>query len=231
MKAQTWHGGAHFTLDDIPDPEPQAGYVLVEIDTTGICGTDVHVTQGLFPKDPPQILGHESAGTIVDVGEGVSKDRIGQRVCINHPANCYECWYCRNWSVCRCENQPPISNGYFAQYTAVTSRSAVEIPESLDLETAALDRTRGLLPFRRRDARHPISRHRTSHRRRNHGSVHRRLPEVARRRNSRRLRTSKNPTRDGEAVRSRHPPRPLRRTSLRSHRRGHRSRTRLQHHR
>ena len=52
MKAQTWHGGAHFTLDDIPDPEPAAGYVLIEIDTTGICGTDVHVTQGLFPKGP-----------------------------------------------------------------------------------------------------------------------------------------------------------------------------------
>ena len=138
MKAQTWHGGAHFTLDDIPDPELSAGYVLIEIDTTGICGTDVHVTQGLFPKDPPQILGHESSGIIVDVGEGVSRERIGQRVCINHPANCYECWYCRNWSVCRCENQPPFSNGYFAQYTAVASRSAVEIPESLDLETAAL---------------------------------------------------------------------------------------------
>ena len=50
MKAQTWHGGAHFTLDDIPDPEPSPGYVVVKIDTTGICGTDVHVTQGLFPK-------------------------------------------------------------------------------------------------------------------------------------------------------------------------------------
>ena len=72
------------------------------------------------------------------MGEGVSSERIGQRVCINHPANCYECWYCRKWSVCRCENQPMISNGYFAQYAAVASRSAVEIPETLDLETAAL---------------------------------------------------------------------------------------------
>ena len=64
MKAQTWHGGARFTLDDIPDPEPSPGYVVVKIDTTGVCGTDVHVTQGLFPKDPPQILGHESSGTM-----------------------------------------------------------------------------------------------------------------------------------------------------------------------
>ena len=50
MKAQTWHGGAHFTLDDIPEPEPSPGYVLVELDTTGICGTDVHVTQGAFSE-------------------------------------------------------------------------------------------------------------------------------------------------------------------------------------
>ena len=138
MKAQTWHGGANFTLDDIPDPEPPPGFVVVEIDTTGICGTDVHVTQGLFPKDPPQILGHESSGTIVEVGEGIPSERIGQRVCINHPASCYECWHCRNWSVCRCENQPMASNGYYAQYAAVASRSAVEIPEMLDMEIAAL---------------------------------------------------------------------------------------------
>ena len=70
MKAMTWHGGANFTLDDIPDPEPAPGYVVVKVDTTGICGTDVHVTQGLFPKDPPQILGHECSGTIVEVGRG-----------------------------------------------------------------------------------------------------------------------------------------------------------------
>ena len=86
MKAQTWHGGAHFTLDDVPDPGTgRPGYVLIEIDTTGICGTDVHVTQGLFPKDPPQILGHESSGVIVGVGEGVSKD-TGRPARVHQPS-------------------------------------------------------------------------------------------------------------------------------------------------
>jgi len=51
MKAMTWHGGNNFTLDDVPDPEPAPGYVVVKIDTTGICGTDVHITQSLFPAE------------------------------------------------------------------------------------------------------------------------------------------------------------------------------------
>ena len=179
MKAMTWHGGAKFTLDDISDPEPMPGYVLVKLDTVGICGTDVHVTQGLFPKDPPMILGHEASGTIVDVGDGVADERIGERVCINHPANCYQCWYCRNWSLCRCENQPAISNGYFAEYTAVASRSAVVIPESLDMETAALTEPAACCLSGCRDARHPVPRHRARCRCGNNGTLHACFPEIA----------------------------------------------------
>jgi 2-desacetyl-2-hydroxyethyl bacteriochlorophyllide A dehydrogenase len=138
MKAMTWHGGARFTHDDVPDPEASSGFVVVEIDTTGICGTDVHITQGLFPQEPPKILGHESSGVIVEVGEGVPKERLGQHVAINHTSHCYECWNCRNWNVSRCESQPPSSNGFYAEYVAVTSGAAVDIPETLALETAAM---------------------------------------------------------------------------------------------
>ncbi len=138
MKAMTWHGGARFTHDDVPDPEAAPGYVVVEIDTTGICGTDVHITQGLFPSDAPKILGHEGSGVIVDVGEGVSRDRIGQRVVLNHSSHCFECWNCRNWNVSRCETAPESTNGLYAEYVALDSRAAVELPEDLELETAAM---------------------------------------------------------------------------------------------
>ena len=138
MKAMTWHGGNHFTLDDVPDPEVNPGFVLVKIDTTGICGTDVHITQGLFPSEPPAILGHEGTGVIVEVGEGVSTERIGQRVVLNHSAHCFECWNCRNWNVSRCQVAPVSSNGLFAQYVALHSRTALKLPESLDIETAAM---------------------------------------------------------------------------------------------
>ena len=138
MKAMTWHGGANFTYDDVPDPEPVPGYVVVKIDTTGICGTDVHITQGLFPSDPPSILGHEGSGTIVAVGEGVSSERIDQRVVVNHSSHCFECWNCRNWNVSRCLVAPASTNGLYAEYVGLDARAAIELPENLELETAAM---------------------------------------------------------------------------------------------
>ncbi len=138
MKAMTWHGGANFTYDDVSDPIASPGFVVVEIDTTGICGTDVHITQGLFPQEAPKILGHEGSGVIVEVGDGVSRGRIGQRVVMNHTSHCYECWTCRNWNVSRCEVSPMSSNGFYAEYVALPATAAIEIPETLDLETAAL---------------------------------------------------------------------------------------------
>ena len=138
MKAMTWRGGANFTYDDVPDPEPVPGYVVVKMDTTGICGTDVHITQGLFPSDPPSILGHEGSGTIVAVGAGVSSERIDQRVVVNHSSHCFECWNCRNWNVSRCLVAPASTNGLYAEYVALDSRAAIELPEDLDLETAAM---------------------------------------------------------------------------------------------
>ena len=126
MKAMTWQGGNRFTHDDVPDPVVEPGYVVVKMDTTGICGTDVHATQGLFPWYPPQIMGHEGSGVIVEVGEGVAKDRIGQRVAVNRKAQCYECWSCRNWNTFRCEVARESENGMYAEYV----RRSTPVPPS-----------------------------------------------------------------------------------------------------
>ena len=112
--------------------------MVVKIDTTGICGTDVHITQGLFPSDPPSILGHEGTGIIVEVGDGVAKERIGERVVMDGSTHCFECWNCRNWNVSRCENSEDRSNGFFAEFVAVPNSGVVRIPDSLDIETAAM---------------------------------------------------------------------------------------------
>ncbi len=138
MKSSTWRGGANFTLDELPDPEPTRGYVTVKIDTAGVCGTDVHITQGLFPSDCPKVLGHEASGVIVEVGEDVPSGRIGQRVALNGTSHCWECWTCRSWSVSRCENGQTPSNGFYAQCAAVPAQAATPIPESLPLEIAAM---------------------------------------------------------------------------------------------
>jgi D-arabinose 1-dehydrogenase-like Zn-dependent alcohol dehydrogenase len=58
MRAAIWQGESRFSIDTVPDPVPGAGQVLVAVDTAGICGTDVHATQGLFPWKPPLVMGH-----------------------------------------------------------------------------------------------------------------------------------------------------------------------------
>ena len=78
MKASIWLGKDKFEIKDVPIPEIMDDQVLVKVKKVGLCGTDVHITQGLFPSTPPKILGHEFSGEIVDVGRNVDKDNIGK---------------------------------------------------------------------------------------------------------------------------------------------------------
>jgi D-arabinose 1-dehydrogenase-like Zn-dependent alcohol dehydrogenase len=104
--------------------------VLVKIDTVGVCGTDVHITQGLFPATPPSVLGHEASGIIEDVGKGVKKNRIGDRVALNITSSCGKCEYCLNWTISRCKYSQN-STPFFAEYSIVPQMSAVKIPNEL----------------------------------------------------------------------------------------------------
>ena len=160
MRLLTWHGNANFTLDNVPKPRltddgeqkfanltpslpqkwsiPKANKsVLVKIDTVGVCGTDVHITQGLFPSTPPKVLGHEGSGVIIEVGKSVDPSRIGERVALNTTSHCGICNACRTWSFSRCASAEATS-GMFAEYAIAPSQSAVTIPDRLDLEHAAL---------------------------------------------------------------------------------------------
>lgn len=71
---------------EIPMPNPNAGEVQVQVKATGICGSDIHLWKygeiGIFPVTRPQLLGHESAGVVTAVGEGVTNLRVGDRVAI-----------------------------------------------------------------------------------------------------------------------------------------------------
>ena len=137
MKQVTWHGKNIFTLDDVPDLNPQEGWVKIKIDTVGICGTDVHITQGLFPATPPQVLGHEASGIISEVGIGVDKKRIGERVTINTSSSCGNCKNCIDWTISRCENAER-STPFFSEFSFATNQNAIKIPDDLDLEIACM---------------------------------------------------------------------------------------------
>src|SRR5258708_25580966 len=88
MKVATWHGGTRFTLDEVPEPIAGPGQVVVAVETAGICGTDVHATQGLFPYKPPLVLGHEYTGVVRAVGRGVSKRLIGSALACEPSHGC-----------------------------------------------------------------------------------------------------------------------------------------------
>jgi L-iditol 2-dehydrogenase len=136
MKLATWRGGGHFTIDDAPDPAPAAGQALVAVQAAGICGTDVHATQGLFPWKPPMVMGHEYTGVIQDVGRGVSRRLIGRAVVCEPSYGCGTCPECKEGRVSQCPSCKRI--GGFAERVALPTACLHPIPRGLDPITAAM---------------------------------------------------------------------------------------------
>ncbi|SDE03487.1 alcohol dehydrogenase AdhP [Rhodococcus tukisamuensis] len=144
MKAAVVHEfGKPLTIEDLPIPVPGRNEALVKVATSGVCHTDLHAANGDWPVKPslPFVPGHEGAGTVVALGEGVTELEVGQRV-----GNawlwsaCLECRYCRTGWETLCEKQ--VNGGYsvngsFAEYMLVDSRFAARIPDGADLVEAA----------------------------------------------------------------------------------------------
>jgi L-iditol 2-dehydrogenase len=133
MKAATWRGGARFTLDDVPEPTPAPGQALVAVHAAGICGTDVHATQGLFPWTPPLVMGHEYTGVVQDVGRGVSRRLIGHVVACEPSYGCAEC---KDERVSQCPKCTRV--GGFAERVALPVTNLHPLPRGLDPVTAAM---------------------------------------------------------------------------------------------
>src|ERR1051326_3623005 len=92
MNVATWRGEMRFTIDETPDPAAGPGQVVVSVHTAGICGTDIHATQGLFPWSPPLVMGHEYSGVVRAVGRGVSTSLVGKAVA------CEPSYGCGGWA-------------------------------------------------------------------------------------------------------------------------------------
>ncbi len=97
MKALVYHGPGNKSWDDVPDPVlSQATDAIVRVDTTTICGTDLHILKGDVPAVAEgTILGHEGVGTVVEVGSSVGNFAVGDRVIISCISSCGVCTYCR----------------------------------------------------------------------------------------------------------------------------------------
>ena len=136
MKVATWRGESRFSIDEVPDPVAGPGQVVVGIHTAGICGTDIHATQGLFPWTPPMVLGHEYTGVVREVGRGVSRGLIGRVVGCEPSYGCGECAACAAGRTSQCPRAVRV--GGFAERVALPAKCVHPLPKSLDPVTAAL---------------------------------------------------------------------------------------------
>src|SRR5262249_504391 len=136
MKVATWQGDNRFTIDTAPEPAAGPGQVVVAVRAAGICGTDVHATQGLFPWKPPMVLGHEYTGVIREVGRGVSKSLVGRTVGCEPSYGCGECAECAAGRVSQCPKCVRV--GGFAERVVLPVRNVHALPRGLDPVTAAM---------------------------------------------------------------------------------------------
>jgi L-iditol 2-dehydrogenase len=136
VRVATWRGGADFTVDEAPEPRPGPGQAVVEVAAAGICGTDVHATQGLFPWTPPLVLGHEYTGVVREVGRGVSRRLVGRAVACEPSYGCGRCEACAQERVSQCPGAVRV--GGFAERVALPVGCLHPLPRGLDPVTAAM---------------------------------------------------------------------------------------------
>jgi L-iditol 2-dehydrogenase len=136
-------GPGNVELIDIPEPFPGPNEVKIEIVATGVCGTDIHIRNDRFMSSPPVVLGHEIAGTVVEVGEKVNDIQLGEHVTINPGAgiSCGKCSYCRSGYYMFCQERKGIGsklNGGFSRYIVVREDIVYKLPQDIKFEVGAL---------------------------------------------------------------------------------------------
>jgi L-iditol 2-dehydrogenase len=145
MKALVKYAPGPGNLDVLDIEEPACGplQVKVEIAYCGVCGTDLHVMHDTFRNYPPVILGHELAGTVVEVGRDVHGVEPGIRVTVlgATAVTCGTCQYCREGRFIFCPNRRGMGHGVdgaFARYVVVRPDQLYRIPDHFTLEEAAI---------------------------------------------------------------------------------------------
>jgi alcohol dehydrogenase len=127
---------------DVPEPSAPAGGVVVRVTATGMCRSDWHAWAGHEEISFPHVPGHELAGELAEVGTGVTRWKVGDRVTVPFVCGCGRCEWCAagNAQVCPDQEQPGFTHwGSFAEYVALhgADTNLVAIPEQVDDATAA----------------------------------------------------------------------------------------------
>jgi len=142
MKAAVWYGENDIRIEQREKPSTKEGEVLIKVEAVGICGTDLMIYQGKFPRSrPPLIPGHEFAGEIVATKNVPSNLKVGDRVVVNPLIFCGRCVACRMGFPNVCQKLGLIGvdiDGSFAEFVKASWEKVHRIPSDFSWETAAL---------------------------------------------------------------------------------------------
>ena len=145
MKALVKYAAGNGNVDILDVDEPRCGdsQVKIEIAFCGVCGTDIHVLHDTFRNYPPVILGHECAGTVVEMGRDVTGVGKGERVTILGATaiTCGHCQYCESGNFIFCTSRRGMGhgvNGAFTKYVVVRPDQLYRIPDNFLFEEAAI---------------------------------------------------------------------------------------------
>jgi L-iditol 2-dehydrogenase len=147
MKALLLSEYSKLEVADLPKPAVAPGEVLVEVAACGICGSDVHGYDGSSGRRiPPLVMGHEAAGIVAEVGEGVTRFAVGDRVTFDSTVYCGACDYCLSGQINLCDNRQVVGvstpdfrrAGAFAEFVTVPERIVYRLPDELSFAEAAM---------------------------------------------------------------------------------------------
>lgn len=130
MKAAVITQPRTLEIQEVHTPEVGAGQVRVRVESTGVCGTDLHLFDGHFHANLPLIPGHEIAGVIDQVGSGVNDLHEGQRVALDPVISCGQCWACRRGQRQHCLNFQALGvtrAGGFSEYVVAPAGNAYAV--------------------------------------------------------------------------------------------------------
>jgi len=147
MKAAVYYSNSDIRIEDVPVPKIRDGELLVKIEASGVCGSDVMEWYRI--KKAPVILGHEIAGTVVEAGTGVTRFKHGDRVTVAHHVPCNTCRHCLkgNHSVCDMLRSTNFDPGGFTEFVRVPAvnvdRGVFLLPDNVSFEDGSFSEPLG----------------------------------------------------------------------------------------
>jgi threonine dehydrogenase-like Zn-dependent dehydrogenase len=142
MKGIVWHGPEQMSVEEVPRPTVEPGTLVVRPTATGICGSEIEGYLGrMGNRTPPLVMGHEFAGTVTEVGEGVDEALVGRVVAVNPLSSDGTCRLCRAGLTNLCPNRKLVgihSHGGFAEYTLAPAENVYPLPDGVEARTGAL---------------------------------------------------------------------------------------------